>query len=218
MENPTLYQFILRLEENDGQIFEKSIETGFRTIEQKDGAIYLNGDRILLNGALSMQFLPPYENVPINHVCPNDQQIVMQIEQIKRMNGNTLRMHFLGYGTNDERFARFADRMGCLLIWTTRLIDSIEDVLVDPKWRQADAFAEQVKEVRQYPSIIMWEGSNEAGGSIKEIDYLYDQFVAAVKSVDTTRLICPCSHLYYGGGLYDSGIEGVYYQDDGLSD
>lgn len=217
-EQPNLYEFIVRIKDDKGNRFEKSIETGFRTIEQKNGEFYLNGKRILLNGALSMQFLPPYENIPVNHVCATDAQIITQIEQIKRMNGNTLRMHFLGYGSNDERYARFADRAGCLLIWTTRLIDSLESVLIDPEWKMADAYVEQIKEVRQYPSIIMWEGSNEASGELSQVDAVYDEFVKAVKKVDNSRLLCPCSHLYYGGGIYGERTDCGYYQDDGTSD
>lgn len=217
-ETPNVYEYIVRLIKEDGEVFEKKLETGFRTIEQRDGKIFLNGERILLNGALSMQFLPPYENIPVNHLCPSDEQIVTELEQIKRMNGNVLRIHFLGYGTNDERFARYADRIGCFLIWTTRLIDGIETTYVYDEWRMAEAFAEQIKEVRQYPSIIMWEGSNEARVEHDVIDKMYNQFVDAVKSVDATRLICPCSHLYYGGGIYDNGPEIGYYQDDGNSD
>lgn len=217
-EQPNLYEFIIRIKDDRGNIFEKRLETGFRTIEQKNGKFYLNGKRILLNGALSMQFLPPYEEIPVNHVCASDSQIVTQIEQIKRMNGNTLRMHFLGYGSNDERYAKFADRAGCLLIWTTRLIDSIESVLIDPEWKMANAYIEQIKEVRQYPSIIMWEGSNEASGQLSQVDCVYDEFVTAVKKADKTRLLCPCSHLYYGGGIYGERSDCGYYQDDGKSD
>lgn len=214
-EHPNLYEIVIRV---DG--YEKNIETGFRIIEQKNGEIHLNGQRVLLNGALSMQFLPPYKEIPVNHLCPSDAQIVTQLEQIKRMNGNTLRMHFLGYGSNDARWARFADRMGCMLIWTTRLIDSVESIFMNDEWRMADAYAEQIKEVRQYPSIIMWEGSNEAKGLFPQIDKIYDQFVTTVKAVDKTRLLCPCSHLYYGGGLYDSSreIPCEYYQENGLAD
>ncbi len=214
-ENPNIYELIIKLD--DG--FEKSIETGFRTIEQKDGEIRLNGKRVFLNGALSMQFLPPYEEIPVNHLCPSDEQIVMQLEQIKRMSGNTLRTHFLGYGTNDERWARYADRAGVMLIWTTRLIDSIESIFMNDEWAGANAYVEQVKDVRQYPSIIMWEGSNEAKGRLAQVDKVFDEFVTKVKKVDKTRLLCPCSHLYYGGGLYDDPADkGEYYQDDGLAD
>ena len=213
-DNPNLYSVTVCVD--DG--YSKSIETGFRIIEQKDGEIHLNGKRVFLNGALSMQFLPPHDLTPVNHLCPTSEQIVMQLEQVKRMNGNTMRMHFLGYGSNDERYARFASRMGVMLVWTTRLIDTVESVLVYGEWRASNEYLAQIKEVRNHPSIIMWEGSNEAKGRLKEIDIIHDEFVSKVKTVDKTRLLCPVSHLYYAGGLYDMNTTevGEYYQDDGL--
>ncbi len=217
-QTPTLYRLLVQATDDSGKTIEKEIETGFRTIEQKNGEVLLNGKRVSLNGALAMQFLPPYDQVPVNHLCPTDGQILTQLAQVKAMNGNTLRLHFLGYGSNDERYARFADRMGCMLIWTTRLIDSVESILFTNEWRYAEAYAQQVKEVRQYPSIVMWEGSNEASGKLAYIDKIYDEFVSAVKKVDESRLLCPCSHLYYGGGLYQRQFDNDYYQDDGKAD
>lgn len=216
-EKPRLYAVRVQLEtENGVPMDDFTVETGFRTIAQKNGSIYLNGEKIRLKGALIMQFLSPYNNIPLSHLCPTDEEIVRQFCGLKNMNANLARLHILGYGTNDGRFARFADRMGLLLIWTTRWIDSVETVQWTEKWERGDEYAAQVREVINSPSIIMWEGANELHAGRTLTDRLYDEFVTAVKKVDTTRLICPCSHLYYGGGLY--GDEGFYYQDDGKRD
>ncbi len=208
---PALYSVRAEIEGEDDLL----IETGFRTIEQKEGAIYLNGEKILLRGALLMQFLPPYENIVKSHICPTDEEIVWQYLAIFGMNGNLARLHMLGYGTNDSRFARFADRLGLTLVWTTRLIDSVECVQWGKGWSQGGLFVEQINEVKHHPSIVIWEGSNEYRAAGNDIDWLYDEFVKYVKSADSTRLLSPCSHLYYGGGL--SG-EGYFYQDDGTLD
>ncbi len=217
-EDPTLYEVRLVICDAHRQPVDDILEeTGFRTIEQKDGKIFLNGERVLLNGALIMQFLPPYDRIPINHVCPSDEQIVWQAQMVHNMNGNLLRLHMLGYGTNDPRFARLCDRMGMMLIWTTRCIDSIEGCLWRSGWKQRDAYVQQMGEVINHPSIIMWEGSNEFHPSLEDIDSIYDGFTEAVRSVDTSRLICPISHLYYAGGLYDK--DGcAYYNDTGTTD
>jgi len=85
------------------------------------------------------------------------------------------------------------------------------------KWLEKEYFKKQMKSVLNHPSIIMWEGSNEYHPKdLAVIDRMYDEFTDAVKSIDDTRLICPCSHLYYGGGLYDIGCK--YYNDDGTQD
>lgn len=217
MDAPVLYSVRAELKDDCGNPIDDIVcETGFRTIEQKNGELLLNGKRIILKGALLMQFLPPYKNIVKSHVCPTDEEIVTELLQIKAMNGNTARLHMLGYGTNDRRFAGIADRLGVCLIWTTALIDSLETVKWGNKWRQKDEYRNQMKEVINYPSIIMWEGSNEFHADKFSFDPMFDEFVSAVKAEDDTRLICPSSHVYYGGGLY--GNEGFYYQDDGESD
>ena len=212
-ENPALYAVRAEISCGGKPVDDEIIETGFRTIEQKNGEILLNGKRIMLNGALWMQFLPPYENIVLSHVCPETREIVLQAEMTGAMNGNVARFHMLGYGTNDSRFASVCDRLGLMNIWTTRLIDSAETISVEKGWQSAGAYATQMKEVINHPSIIMWEGSNEFHSSRAVLDKMFDEFVTTVKSVDDTRIICPCSHLYYGGGLY--GNKGFYYQDDG---
>ena len=215
-ENPALYILRAELYDENGIYDDYALETGFRTIEQKNGDILLNGKKILLTGALLMQFLPPYEKIGVNHVCPTDEEIVRQALCIKKMNGNTARLHFLGYGSNDPRYGEIFDRLGLMTIWTTRLIDSIEGVEDGRGWRQKEAYCEQIKEMLSHPSVIMWEGSNEFHADKYTFDVLFDEFVSAVKRVDDTRLLCPSSHIYYGGGLY--GNSGFYYQDDGKAD
>ena len=216
-DNPVLYSVRAELKDDCGNPIDDIVcETGFRTIEQKDGELLLNGKRIVLKGALLMQFLPPYKNIVKSHVCPTNEEIITELLQIKAMNGNTARLHMLGYGTNDKRFAEIADRLGVCLIWTTSLIDSLETVKWGNEWRQKDEYRNQMKEVINFPSIIMWEGSNEFHADKFNFDPMFDEFVSAVKAEDDTRLICPSSHVYYGGGLY--GNEGFYFQDDGESD
>lgn len=211
-DTPNLYEVEVKLYEKGNEVFSSLVETGFRIIEQKEGAIYLNGKKLVLKGALNMQFLPPYEEVPLTHLCPSVEQIAEQLLAIKNMNGNCLRMHQLGYGSNDNRIAKLADRLGVTLIWTTRLIDSVENLQWTETWKQRDGYLAQIKQVINHPSIIIYEGSNELHTDLPAIDRIYKEFVSAVAEVDDTRLLSPVSHLYYGGGLYENG---TYYNDAG---
>lgn len=215
VDSPNLYTVRIEVYDQFEVYCNGETEVGFRTVEQKRGSIYINGEKTVLKGALNMQFLPPYDEIPLNHVCPSDRQIVEQVLAVKGMNGNCMRLHQLGYGCGDRRFARICDRLGILLIWTTRLIDSIENVKWTDEWKQAKDYQKQIAEVFNSPSIIMWEGTNECKDDLEKVDRFYDHFVSAVKEVDQSRLICPVSHLYYGGGLYGGGH---YYSDDGTYD
>lgn len=213
-EYPCLYAVRFAAYDKSGNLLgEDVIEIGFRTIEQKNGAFYLNGKRILLNGALQMQFLPPYKETPVTHICPRSEQIVWQDMMLKALNGNTMRLHILGYGSNDERYAKYADRLGILLIWITRYIDSVQGIWWG-SWRAKEGCLRQIKQRMNHPSIIMWEGANELRLNLKQTENIYNEFVPAVKAVDDSRLLCPVSHLYYSGN--DKRCE--YYNDAGTED
>ncbi len=209
-EDPVLYNVRFEaLNEAGLPLDDTVIETGFRTVEQKNGAIYINGKKTTMKGALVMQYLPPYSETATTHICPRDWQIVWQYMMLKRMGGNMLRLHVLGYGTNDVRFARYADRLGIMLVWITRYIDSIEQLEWEGPWRAKDGYIRQISLRLNHPSIVMWEGSNEFHPTLQDIDSIHKQYVPAVKNVDTSRLICPLSHHYYAG---------AYYSTDGTKD
>lgn len=215
VETPNLYEIRAVLKDINGHVLDDYVdETGFRTISQNDGKIYLNGKRIVMTGALMMQFLEPYEQIPVNHNCPSTEQIAWQALALKKMNGNTIRLHQLGYGSNDKRYARIMDRVGLMTIWTTRYIDTLE-VLVynNAEWYEKKEFIKQAKKVINHPSIVMWEGSNEFHGNLTAVDRMYTEFVDAVRTFDTTRLICPLSHHY--STAYASTN---YFDDEGRKD
>ncbi len=216
VEKPCLHDFQIEIYRKEELLDSYCFNSGFRTVCQKDGEIFINGKREILKGALIMQFLPPYEEIPCNHVCPSDRQIVEQALIAKKMGCNIIRMHQLGYGSNDNRFAKVFDALGLFVIWITYSIDSVATVIWKEKWEQKVYYQKQMLEVINSPSIIIWEGANELYLYRKDVDNIYREFVDGIKEIDKTRLICPVSHFYYGNDSYDHGCE--YYQDDGKKD
>ncbi|MBO7217284.1 MAG: hypothetical protein J6V50_01135, partial [Clostridia bacterium] len=217
-EDPVLYAVRCEALNDIGlPVDDTVIETGFRTVEQKDGGIYINGIKTTMKGALLMQYLPPHSETATTHICPRDWQIVWQYMMLKAMGGNMLRLHVLGYGTNDVRFARYADRLGLMLIWITRYIDSIEQMEWEGPWRAKDGYLRQISLRLNHPSIVIWEGSNEFHPSLEDCDKIHKTFVPAVKGVDTSRLICPLSHHYYAGPNPETSPFNNY-STDGLHD
>ena len=214
---PELYDIRFEAVKGGRAVDDTVVETGFRTIDQRNGGIYINGKKTMLNGALTMQYLPPHDECSTTHICPRDWQIIWQYLMLKRMQATTMRLHILGYGTNEARFARLADRLGVMLLWTTRYIDALEQVEWKGEWLQRDGYLRQITLRLNHPSIIIWEGSNEFMPDLEEIDRAHRAFVPAVKSVDTSRLLSPLSHHYYAGDRF--AIEGCnYYSTDGKSD
>lgn len=217
-ETPELYDIRFEAVGEEGVAVDDAVvETGFRTIDQRNGGIYVNGKKTMLNGALTMQYLPPHDECSTTHICPREWQIIWQYLMLKRMQANSMRLHILGYGTNEARFARLADRLGVMLLWTTRYIDALEQVEWEGEWLQRDGYLRQISLRLNHPSIVIWEGSNEFMPDLEEIDRAHREFVPAVKSVDTTRLLSPLSHHYYAGDRF--AIEGCnYYSTDGKTD
>lgn len=214
---PELYDIRFEAVKDGRAVDDTVVETGFRTIDQRDGKIFVNGKKTMLNGALTMQYLPPHDECSTTHICPRDWQIIWQYLMLKRMQANSMRLHILGYGTNDARFARLADRLGVMLLWTTRYIDALEQVEWEGEWLQRDGYIRQISLRLNHPSIVMWEGSNEFQPDLEEIDRAHKEFVPAVRSVDTSRLLSPLSHHYYAGDRF--AIPGCnYYSTDGKTD
>lgn len=217
-EAPSLYNIRFEAVNEAGLPTDDTVvETGFRTVEQKNGAIYINGVKTTLKGALIMQYLPPHSETATTHICPRDWQIVWQYMMLKKMGGNMIRLHILGYGTNDVRFARYADRMGVMLIWITRYIDSIEQMAWEGPWRAKDGYIRQISLRLNHPSIVIWEGSNEYRATLEEIDHIHESYVPAVKAVDRSRLLCPLSFHYYATSDPETSPFNSY-STDGKSD
>lgn len=217
-EDPVLYNIRFEAVNEAGIPADDTvIETGFRTVVQKNGGIYINGKKTTMKGALVMQYLPPHSETATTHICPRDWQIVWQYMMLKKMHGNMLRLHILGYGTNDVRFARYADRLGVMLIWITRYIDSVEQMAWEGPWRAKEGYIRQMSLRLNHPSIVIWEGSNEFHPTLSDIDRIHDAYVPAVKAVDTSRLICPLSHHYYAGDNPETSCFN-HYSTDGRED
>ncbi len=211
-ERPDLHNIRFDLFEKGRKSDSFSLQYGFRTIAQNHGDLLLNGSPYVLKGALLMLYPWPIEELPLQHLCPSEETILKEALKAKAMNCNTVRMHMLGYGNAEERYARIFDAVGLNVIWTTRFIDSLATCLWDPSWRQKEGYAHQIKDVINHPSIIIYEGLNEQGMYQKDIDASYRAFLA-LKEVDSSRLFSPISHLYYAADSYDLGC--FYYKDAG---
>ena len=121
-----------------------------------------------------------------------------------------------GVFTGDECLSGVSPIQGAELCSVVELMYSYEHLYActgDKKWAERDNFVGQIKAVRNNPSIIVYEGSNEYHAKdLAVIDRMYDQFVDAVESVDKSRLISPSSEIYY------AAMGCKYYNDTGELD
>lgn len=207
-ESPNLYKVQMILKNEDGQIVDDLVTTtGIRTVDQQGGSFRLNGEVSMLNGAQIMGYRSPIETTVKESRSTTDEWIAKEILQIKRMNGNFLRIHvhnweFPARGINDPRYAEFADQMGIMLLWCPTAW-----IRTGRGWGDVD-FANYPKYMRQvinHPSIVMWEAANHTmsfkGKPVSESNIYCQQVHNTIYPEDPSRIISYNSfirHLHYG--------------------
>lgn len=185
----------------DGAVHHRLAATcGFRTVEAKNGRIYLNGEPIYLRGALDQAYYPETIYTP-----PSLEFLEDQARKAKALGLNCLRTHIK---IEDPRYYDVADRLG-LLIWTEI-----------PNWvllteaadrRIKETFQAMVERDWNHPSIIAWTLVNENWGTDLPRNPEHRRWLADfyhyAKTVDPTRLIVDnsacCDNFHVAGDLED---------------
>lgn len=206
-EQPNLYkvEVILRNEKGEA-IDDYMLTTGIRTIEQRNGTLYVNNKAEMLNGAQIMGNRYPIETIAKTNRCVSDETVAQDLLMIKKMNGNMLRIHVHAEkdtidGINDPRYAEFADQLGVYLLWQTAgWMREGEAWNVD-----FEGYPKFMKQVYNHPSIVMWEASNHPNRfkkhDISDSNDYMERIFHTISSADTSRLISPTSfwqHTHYG--------------------
>ncbi len=207
-DRPRLYKVRAIIRDNQGQeIDDYVITTGIRTVDQEGGSFHLNGRVSMLNGAQTFGFRSPIETTITDQRNAPAYWVAKEIMQIKRMNGNLLRTHvhaweFPARGINDPRYPEYADQLGLMILWCPT-----SWIRTGRGWNDIDfaGFPKNMRQVRNHPSIVMWEAANHTQ-SFKDKPYAEsNRYVRAVyemmRPVDPSRLLSVNSyvfHLHYG--------------------
>jgi hypothetical protein len=181
-DDPCLYRLEAALVEG-GQVVDDCSQTfGFRTIEARDGALYLNGERLYLRGALDQDYYPD-----TFYTSPSVAYLESQLRQAKDLGLNCLRCHIK---VADPAYLEAADRLG-LLIWAE--LPSWHHFGAGTGARARATLEGMLARDSHHPSLVIWTIVNESWG----LDLVSDERQRAwlkdtyhwLKALDPTRLV-----------------------------
>ena len=157
-EHPNLYKVTLELLKPDGTVTEAlGIRTGFRKVEVKNRAVYVNGVAVKFNGVNS------HVHHPVTGRTMDTETMKKDLKLMKQFNINCVRTSH--YPPNRE-YLDLADEIGMYIVDETG--DEAHSTIYlskDPAWREAylDRARKMVKRDRNHPSVIIWSAGNESG-------------------------------------------------------
>ena len=185
---PNLYRARVSLSRAGAEIDGIEESFGFRTIETRDGKLFLNGEPLYLRGALDQDYYP-------DTICtvPSLAFLEDQFRKAKELGLNCLRCHIKAA---DPRYYEVADRLG-ILIWTE--LPNGGMATDRSRGRKEKLLKGIVDRDGNHPSIIIWTIINENWG----VDLVHDadhrdwlkRTFAWLKAYDPTRLVVDNSPL-----------------------
>jgi beta-galactosidase/beta-glucuronidase len=163
-EAPALYRLHLLLRTRAGEVIESILSRiGIRTVEMKDGALLVNGTRIMFKG------VNRHEHHPDHGRAVPYEAMVQDVLLMKRHNINAVRT---SHYPDDPRFYDLCDAHGLYVIDEADLechgMEPAGDwnlLSDDPSWEPAyvDRAARMVERDKNHPSVVLWSLGNESG-------------------------------------------------------
>ena len=187
-DSPYLYRLQVSMARNGADVDRIETTFGFRSIETRDGKLYLNGKPFYLRAALDQDYYP-------DTICtlPSVEFLEERFCKAKQLGMNALRCHIKA---PDPRYFEVADRLG-LLIWAE--LPNAGDSTELSRERKELTLKGIIDRDGNHPSIFCWTLINENWG----VDLVHDANHRAwlkklylwLKSYDPSRLVVDNSPL-----------------------
>ena len=157
-EYPNLYTMTFELVNPEGQVSEiLSSRVGFREVEIKNQAVYINGVPVKFNGVNSHMQHPETGHMVDQETMRKD------LTLMKQFNINCVRT--CHYPPNVE-YIELADELGMYIVDETGdEAHAYEHLSHSPEWRAQylDRMKKLVYRDRNHPSVVFWSAGNESG-------------------------------------------------------
>lgn len=146
-DTPNRYKLVAQLIDSDGYVAEIETHFGLRKIEARGRSIYLNNERIYLDGILYQPGTATYE------------EMQRHMRAMKELGCNLVRVHIAGV---DPRIYNLADELG-LLLWVEVPSPHVSSEL-SRKNHQAELMR-MLALIGTHPSVVIWSLYNEDWGA-----------------------------------------------------
>lgn len=213
-EHPNLYDFTFSLTNGKKIVDKKTITSGFRTFEAKNGYLYLNGKQYWLRGG---------NHVP-SAICPNDRAVADSFfTWMKRGHIDVTRTHTAPF---NELWMKAADEIGIGVsfegTWPWLMLENRPIPQKDLLNLWKEEWKQLMRKMYNHPSLIMWTINNE----MKFYDLDSDKQRAMQKMtvmsdvVKEMREIEPIRPIVYDSNYFRHGKEEKYGKQwmDGIDD
>lgn len=205
MGKPELYTLDINTSIDGYKTQQKSIRFGIRTVDQfwtkdKHKGFKINGKPVLIKGSGWVDDLT---------LSDSDEKVKAQIEYVRHMNLNTIRME--GFWGNTEKIYDYADENGILVMlgwschweWEHYCNRPEKDFMCinpDEYALQTKAYVDQVKWLRNHPSVFLWVlGSDKLPPTELEV-----MLNAGIKKEDPTRPILASCKYYDADDIFNN--------------
>jgi len=182
VESPKLYDVTFEVLRGGKTIDTVKSYFGFRTVEARDGKVWLNDKATYLKFVLDQGYWPDSILTP-----PTDAAIQYDIQISKAMGFNGARKH---QKVEDPRFLYWADKMGYLVSGEMANAQGFDERYLE---RFNHEWMEAVNRDINHPSIIIWAPLNESWGvgdlrDQKQQNHLKELY-SLTQSLDGSRLV-----------------------------
>jgi len=179
-EQPHLYQLVLSLKDEDGQLIEATSQRiGFRELEWGERGFLVNGEPIILFG------VNRHDHHPDMGKTVDRETMIKDILLMKRYNINAVRT---SHYPNDPLFYDLCDEYGLYVMDETNIETHKygSHLSMNSAWAAAmlDRSIGMVERDKNHPSIISWSLGNESGSGPN-----HEAMAAWIKAYDPSRFI-----------------------------
>ena len=202
-ETPTLCTLYINLIDNQGELVQQiKKQIGFRSVEMKDGLLFVNGKPIKFKG------VNRHEHDPITGHVVSRETMEKDVVLMKECNINSVRT---AHYPNDPYFYELCDKYGLYVIDEANAESHAQGYGENSVAKKPDFIEATIARVRNmyerdknHTCVIMWSLGNESGNGIcyhKAFDWL--------KAKDSTRPV----HYERAEFDYNTDVYSVMYPD-----